>query len=889
MVIDPSYRREVNAEWPLVGRSAELREFVAVLVHQRGSLVLAGPAGVGKSRLAMELVERCKRAGMAAERIVATAASMNLPFGALAPLLPPMDPDAVLLVDDRAELLRRTAANLVERASPKRLIVFVDDAHLLDPASATLIQQLVTARVASVVATVRTGEPAPDPVVALWKDQLAERREIAGLSPHAVGELLSSVLSGLADPASVAELMDRSGGNVLFLRELVIGAQEGHALRNDGGVWRLDGPLVASERLSELVGARLGKLEPDELALLELVAVGEPLGLGELSSLGDPELAERLERKRLLVSQTEGGQLSVRFAHPLYGEFVSRQMPALRRRTLARSLAKLAEDGTSKRHEDILRVATWRLEGGGGNCEQMLQAAAVARWHYDFGLAEQLVNAAIEMGAGFDALLLRAQLASLQGRGEEAESEFERLTSAVQNDQQRGAVTLSRIDNLAFYLGRPAEGVRIAEQAEGDLADDTWHDQIQARRSALVFALDGPRAGAEVAVPVVRSGHSRALVWAAQVAAFTLGRLGRIEEGLDAAARGHAAHLVVEEPLDWYPWTHLFFRGQLLAFAGRIEEARSLAAEQYDLALEDHSREAQAWFAWLFVSSVGDRGDVSSAIRYGREATALFRTLGRPQFEAFALTYLIQALALSGEAAEATEALAQFDSLATADHFMGTDPLQARAWVEVAAGDLPRARELLEDAARLGEEIGDHVGRSTALHALARLGRAKDVHGELRREAERIEGPLATLRADHADALARGKVDALLEVAAGFERISAMLLAAEAAADAAVVYRRAGDGRAATAAERYSRVLASKCEGATTPSLSAIGPRSLLSPAERDAALLAVAGRSNKEIAQELSLSVRTVEGRLQRVYTRLGVGSRSELAAALEAQVAGR
>ena len=231
--IDPSYCPEVSAEWPLVGRDSELRELVGLVVHEKRSLIIAGPAGVGKSRLAAEVIARCERAGFAVARITGTAASADLPFGALAPLMPPTDMERGTRVDDKAELLRRTAAGMVERALPRRLIVFVDDAHLLDSASATLVHQLVLTHAAGLVATVRTGEPAPDPVVALWKDGLVDRHELAGLSPHAVGELLASVLAGLPDPGSVAELMERSGGNVLFLRELVIGAQESDNFRND--------------------------------------------------------------------------------------------------------------------------------------------------------------------------------------------------------------------------------------------------------------------------------------------------------------------------------------------------------------------------------------------------------------------------------------------------------------------------------------------------------------------------------------------------------------------------------------------------------------------------------------------------------------------------------
>jgi DNA-binding CsgD family transcriptional regulator len=79
----------------------------------------------------------------------------------------------------------------------------------------------------------------------------------------------------------------------------------------------------------------------------------------------------------------------------------------------------------------------------------------------------------------------------------------------------------------------------------------------------------------------------------------------------------------------------------------------------------------------------------------------------------------------------------------------------------------------------------------------------------------------------------------------------------------------AGDRRRMTAAERYAQILSGRCAGAATPSLARIYSPVALSPAQRDAALLAAAGQSNKDIAKQLHLSVRTVEGRLQRAYAR--------------------
>ena len=107
--------------------------------------------------------------------------------------------------------------------------------------------------------------------------------------------------------------------------------------------------------------------------------------------------------------------------------------------------------------------------------------------------------------------------------------------------------------------------------------------------------------------------------------------------------------------------------------------------------------------------------------------------------------------------------------------------------------------------------------------------------------------------------------------------MGADLLAAEAATDAAARLIRAGSRHAASARQR-ALMLRQRCGHASTPSLDAIGTRSQLTSAEHETALLAAAGRSNQEIADELHLSVRTVGNRLHRVYDKLAVSGRTEL-----------
>lgn len=113
--------------------------------------------------------------------------------------------------------------------------------------------------------------------------------------------------------------------------------------------------------------------------------------------------------------------------------------------------------------------------------------------------------------------------------------------------------------------------------------------------------------------------------------------------------------------------------------------------------------------------------------------------------------------------------------------------------------------------------------------------------------------------------------------------MGAILLAAEAAGDAAVVWQQRREPRKATAAERRAVALAARCEGAHTPGLVDAAPaRAVLTARELEIARLAAAGVPNKEIATRLGLSLHTVQNKLHAAYEKLGVAGRSDLAKAL-------
>jgi len=872
--------------WPFVGREGELVRFRRVLADAGScGLVLAGASGVGKTRTATEcLAIAGGEAGCYPARASGHQASAELPFGALAHLLPEVDSGQEATFEDRAGLLRRFASALVGQAGGRRLVLLVDDAHLLDAPSAALLYQLAASSSAFILATVRAGETAPDAIVALWKDGLLERRELVGLPPEVIEELVSAALGGPVDPQTTLTLATRCEGNVLFLRELVLGGLADRSLSMENGMWRLVRPLRPSNRLVELVEVRLSGLCREERELLELVSFGEPLGQPELETLADLRAAEGLERKGLLAVELSHGRMDVRLGHPVYGDVIRAGLPLFRVQSMARALAESVESSGLHRGEDLLRIGRWRLVGGGGSAQLMVAAASEARWRYDFTLADRLVAGAQQLGAGFEADLLAAKLASVQGLSDAAEGMFVALAENAADDEQRSLVTIGRMDNF-LYASRSMDSLRVATQAEASIRDLRWRDEITARRSANLVEVTGPRATLEVVSPLLAgTGSEPALVWACLTGAHSLARLGRCQEAVTLTERGHAAQLRLQQPIEWYPWFHLFNRCEALLGVGRLRDAEQLARVEYETGLAEHSPEAQACFALQLAKVCLARGRVRSAAGRAREAVGVFRRIGRPMFLHEALMILAMTVAQIDGGAESGAVLSDLDR-ADVPHmtYDAVDVLHARSWNAVVNGRVGQACRLLEEAATLGLESGDLVVASSALHDLARLGRARLATQRLDHLETQIDAGLINLRAAHARHLATDNATGLQEVSESFAGLGADLLAADAAADAAVAFTRIGHSRAATAATRLAITHADACEGASTPSLRSIDARARLTPAERDTAMLAAAGHSNKEIATELVLSVRSIENRLQRVYEKLGICTRAALAQALD------
>ncbi|ROT31729.1 LuxR C-terminal-related transcriptional regulator [Micromonospora sp. HM5-17] len=321
--------------WKFVGRTDELSRLVNAATSPDGrGLFLSGTAGVGKSRLLAQSLAQLPALDCAVWSASANIATAGIPFGGLAQVLPADQPAGLT----PAGIMRWAVEALHQQAAGRRIVIGIDDAHLLDPSSAALVYLLARSENTTVLGTLRSGEPVPLPIRALWADDLVDHAELGPMTPAETGELLTAMLGGPVDAPSADRLHRLSADNALLLRELVIAAHASNELSQAYGVWRWTGRGHLPPSLDDLVDARIGQLDQGVRAVVELVAMGEPIGLTLLNRATDTTAVEVAEERGLIRVVTHDRRSDVRLAHPRQsvaqrlselGESVDGPLPAL--------------------------------------------------------------------------------------------------------------------------------------------------------------------------------------------------------------------------------------------------------------------------------------------------------------------------------------------------------------------------------------------------------------------------------------------------------------------------------------------------------------------------------------------------------------------------------
>ena len=707
------------------------------------------------------------------------------------------------------------------------------------------------------------------------------------LSDDELGALLQRALEGPVTPAARDELARLSGGNLQVLAELIRGARERGVLVPGDDGWRLTAPLPTTAALEELVAETLADVDAAGLEVLELLAVCERFGVHDLERRHGAATLERLEAARLVTVVTAGRRTAVRLSHPLYGEVLRAGLPPLRLRRIQQQLADVVEAHGARRREDAVQVALWRLGSGGDvSDERLLGAARLALVGRDPTLAIRLLEATADTGdraAGERAEAL-AEAHAMLGHDDEVDRVIADVWERDLPDAVRAGLARRRAETR-FYGGRDLAGaLAVHEDARARMRDPEAVAAVDARRATLLAGAGRPSEALRVADAVGAVASPRTRLDLAAARATSLLSLGRCDEAAALSAQAAA------DQGDLPGWLarrgialHVLNQGHALAYSGRYAEASALLAPAAERARSTNTLAAWVWFEMARAEIARDTGRADEAIARFAAVAGIAPAAGQEAALVWALVGVVQGHLLKGECTKAAEAMARADAVDSPVATSVATRERTRAWLEACRGDLVSARARIRDVAAQVRADEVFIFEAGLLNDLVRLGAADEaVVARLAQLADVIDGPLVQAHARHAAAVAGGDADLLEEVVDRYEAIGALALAAEGAAELADLRRAAGEVRRGTAAQQRSAELAARAGGVRTPTLARGSGLDPLTGREREVALLAAAGRTSREIGAHLFLSTRTVDTHLARVYRKLGIGGRTELAAAL-------
>jgi DNA-binding CsgD family transcriptional regulator len=877
----------VASGWTLVGR----REQLAVIDDARTTMatrgmLIHGPAGVGKSRLANEALETAEHDGWRTGRATASAAAAGIPLGALAHLLPSEVVDARV---DPVTLYATVAEAFSAQAGRRPYVLVIDDVPRLDPASVTLVGQLLDTSAIFLIGTVRTGDASAAAVEDLSRREYLGRIDLHDLTETDVDTLLHLVLRGPVEPVTASAFWRSSRGNPLILRELVNGARITGRLVENHGVWGLLGPLPTTPKLVEVIESRLAAVNARARRALQILAVRAPIGLADLQgSVGD-DVVDDIDRAGFVVARMDRRRIEIDLVHPIYGDVLREHMTPLARRQLLLDHSARVEARGARRRGDPLFVAAARLDAGVTADPDLLRAAMrLARYGHDHPQVIRLGRALMTDNPTSDAVLLLAEAHHELGNYDDAERVLAgHLADEKAGERLRIELVSMRVRNLVFGLRRPDDALAVLDETRARLTDPALLDEL-ATDEAIVRMFSGrPVEALAVLDTITGTDVPRVSVLHDVVAALALNAVGRFETAAALARKGYEAHVALGDVTAIaHPGVHVIHRVHALAEGGHLEHAGRLSQRAYAVAVEQQPQSGapigHLWFAFWSGRVALIRGQPQTARRWLAEASAVARDAGYHGQRRIVLSFLVTACAWIGDTGAATAALADLEALEPWDYYRSDQEI-GRAWAAVMVeGDVRRGREILLAAADWARGTGHQGSEARLLHDVARLGDPARARTRLDVLAETSEGLLAPVYAAHAGALADQSAVRIAEAADRFETIGAILLAAEATVAAAHAHQRDGHRREATSLLGHAEGLIQRCEGARTPGLVTSDSTVPLTAREREIATLAAERLTSREIAARLFLSARTVDNHLQRIYSKLGVSARAQIAEAL-------
>lgn len=865
----------------MVVRDNEFDRAVATLdeTSDLRGVALLGHSGVGKSTMARALAGLVESRGHTVRFVFGTQTGRDIALGAFSRAV------SVGAAQEPATML---AAAHTELERSERLVLVVDDAQWLDPLSATLIHQLAVNNTARLILTIRSGEDVPDAITALVKERWLPNIRIEPFVRDQTAELARTVLDGDVDPNVIDELQRRSGGNPLMLRGLLVAGRDSGVLVQTETGWRLHGPLAPDRELQDLLEFLLRSLAPAEREVIEILATAEVLEWQLLRELCDADATEYLEQRGLIQLIADGPHLVAELNHPVIGDVALRLAGNVRSRKLNGVLAEalsnqLQTGGQRTRVADVrgqIRMAQFAMRSDLPlDVDAVVSAAQNAMTLANIDAGADLARFALEHGGGLPAAILLGDALRWQGRSDEAEQ----VLAEAEPDPDDALLTTRwgclRAANLFEGCGEVDRAYQILADVRQRVGVGPHTDLVTATEASFAFfsgdvatAIDtGLRVCRADALPVATITAAAPTSWALTYA----GRFSEIpavvQSGLDAVAVGA-------------PGTELLVIGLAeaagLAASGDLTAAEN-AVRRYEAASRGPAAAEGLVNAVLGYVRLVEGALTAASVALHRAVIALSAGF-LPAGLMLSSSWAAQTYAARGDARAAAAALRAAEQ-AFGPQAVGFQPdLElARAWVAGGSGHTTAARQHALQAAQLARRGGMYAVEARALHTAVRFG-DRSPAARLEELAGMLSAPLPDACALQARGLARRDGDLLDQAADRFVALGAMAMAADAAAQAAAEHARSGNrSRELEAANRAHRF--ADQTGLRSPATVATASPLPITPREREIAALVAAGLSNRQIAERLGLSTRTVGGHLYRMFSKLDIGTRDQLAQLLD------
>ena len=904
-------------------RASEASTFWGRLGAGPAGLIFEGEAGIGKTTAWTDALQRAIEAGVQVLSTRASAAEAKPTSAAIADLLGGVDSNLFRALP----AVQRTALNRVLRcgdegppadervasaaflsvlellAAQSPVLVAIDDVQWLDSPSKTAVA-FAARRLKGpigIMVTVRTG--GPDNADTTWL-QLPHHDDLTrvALGPISLGALHDVIANRLGEslPRSVVTRIHQiSGGNPLFALELA------RTVKDRGSE-----DIELPRSLTEIVERRLGALN-EETALLLLAAVCEVdptvaqlARATECTAERVIELLEDVEDRAIVV--LDGNR--VRFSHPLLAHGVYTQATATHRRLMHGRIAAIT-DQPELRARHLALAAEGPDEATLTALDAAADSAAARGAHSS---AAELIDLAISLDG--DNPVRRLRGAELHFRAGDLDAADARLGSIIETLPQGAlrAVALMLRGAVYGYRGGLAHAVDVLTAGVEEAGDNPALRLQGLLLLSLAVGMTGDIAQSVDYARQAAADADRLDVPALRSQALTLATHVNFMHGLGLDHPGLQSALDLEDPDSTAPATlqASAVDGVLCAWTGRLDEARTKMAAVAQRC-QDRGNEVDFIWAAEFLTMIDLwSGRWAEAAATADDAMDRARQIGGHLTTITALICRAAVAAHTGRA-EDTHHAARAAIDAAHDSgigYLALAPTASLALLEVSRQDYRAALTVLEPVLATFDPVhsteimvGGYL--PDAIEALIGVGRFDDAEPlivALETNGTRLDRPwmLAAAARGRAQILAaRGDLDGAEQQArralTHHERVPMPFETARTQLVMGGVQRRRRRRQAATAtlsaALSTLETLGSQLwAGRARAELERLQPLStnavVLTDAERRISERAASGLSNREIAAELFLSVKTVEMNLSSSYRKLGIRSRAELTARIDA-----